>query len=145
MYLSVRTVLKVSLPVSMTPAQAGSVTAISGLPPENRRITSFFSEYIHVTPSADKTGKVIRTITSRFGMQFYESIYQAAMSGEPSSGRKMDKADAIYETILLALASGDGQKVLLSLGEPCVYRIFEPPGDQPRSLPSSRISALLRA
>ena len=37
----------------------------------------------------DKTGKVIRTITSRFGMQFYESIYQAAMSGEPSSGRKM--------------------------------------------------------
>lgn len=70
-------------------AQAGSVTAISGLPPENRRITSFFSEYIHVTPSADKTGKVIRTITSRFGMQFYESIYQAAMSGEPSSGRKM--------------------------------------------------------
>ncbi len=37
----------------------------------------------------------------------------------------MDKADAIYETILLALASGDGQKVLLSLGEPCVYRIFE--------------------
>ena len=106
--------MKVSLPVSMTPAQAGSVTAISGLPPANRRITSFFPEYIHVAPSADKTGKVIRTITSRFGMQFYESIYQAAMSGEPSSGRKMDKADAIYETILLALASGDGQKVLLS-------------------------------
>lgn len=78
-----------------------------------------------MAPSADKTGKVIRTITSRFGMQFYESIYQAAMSGKPSSGRKMDKADAIYETILLALASGDGQKVLLSLGEPCVYRIFE--------------------
>ena len=90
--------------------------------PENYEL---FSEYIHVAPSADKTGKVIRTITSRFGMQFYESIYQAAMSGEPSSGRKMDKADAIYETILLALASGDGQKVLLSLGEPCVYRIFE--------------------
>ena len=37
----------------------------------------------------------------------------------------MDKADAIYETILLALACGDGQKVLLSLGEPCVFRIFE--------------------
>ena len=36
----------------------------------------------------DKTGKVIRTITSRFGMQFYESIYQAAMSGEhPPAGR----------------------------------------------------------
>lgn len=84
-----------------------------------------FSEYIPVSPSVEKTGKVIRTITSRFGMQFYESIYQAALSGETHAAGKMDKADAIYETILLALASGDGQKVLLSLGEPCVYRIFE--------------------
>lgn len=84
-----------------------------------------FSEYIPVTPSDEKTGKVINTIISRFGLQFYESICQAAMSGEGRHPRKMDKADAIYETILLALASGDGQKVLLSLGEPCVYRIFE--------------------
>lgn len=90
--------------------------------PENYEL---FSEYIHVTPSDEKTGKVIRTITTRFGMQFYESIYQAAMSGEARATGKMDKADAIYETILLALAGGDGQKVLLSLGEPCVYRIFE--------------------
>ncbi len=84
-----------------------------------------FSEYIYVTPSEEKTRKVIRTITSRFGMQFYESICQAAMSGQQHKNGKMDKADAIYETILLALADGDGQKVLLSLGEPCVYRIFE--------------------
>lgn len=90
--------------------------------PENYEL---FSEYISVIPSEEKTRKVIRTITSRFGMQFYESIYQAAMSGESRSNKKMDKADAIYETLLLALASGDGQKVLLSLGEPCVYRIFE--------------------
>ena len=84
-----------------------------------------FSEYIRVTPSEEKTKKVLHTITSRFGMQFYESIYQAAMSGEKPVHGKMDKADAIYETILLALACGDGQKVLLSLGEPCVYRMFE--------------------
>lgn len=84
-----------------------------------------FSEYIPVTPSAEKTKKVIHTLVSRFGMQFYESVYQAAMSGTKTDDRKMDKADAIYETILLALACGDGQKVLLSLGEPCVYRIFE--------------------
>lgn len=90
--------------------------------PENYEL---FSEYIRVTPSEEKTQKVIQTITSKFGMQFYESIYQAAMSGEVRSAKKMDKADAIYETILLALACGDGQKVLLSLGEPCVYRIFE--------------------
>lgn len=90
--------------------------------PENYEL---FSEYITVTPSEEKTQKVIQTITSRFGMQFYESIYQAAMSGEACASKKMDKADAIYETILLALSCGDGQKVLLSLGEPCVYRIFE--------------------
>lgn len=90
--------------------------------PENYEL---FSEYIQVTPSEEKARKVIRTITDRFGMQFYESIYQAAMSGEAHHPKKMDKADAIYETILLALANGDGQKVLLSLGEPCVYRIFE--------------------
>lgn len=90
--------------------------------PENYEL---FSEYIPVRPSDEKTKKVIQTITSRFGMQFYESIYQAAMSGEQCTKKKMDKADAIYETILLALACGDGQKVLLSLGEPCVYRIFE--------------------
>ena len=84
-----------------------------------------FSEYIPVTPSAEKTQKVVNTLVTRFGRHFYESIYQAAMSGEGYSGKKMDKADAIYETILLALADGDGQKVLLSLGEPCVFRIFE--------------------
>lgn len=84
-----------------------------------------FSEYIPVTPSTEKTKKVVDTLLTRFGRQFYESIYQAAMSGEAHSGKKMDKADAIYETILLALSCGDGQKVLLSLGEPCVYRIFE--------------------
>lgn len=84
-----------------------------------------FSEYITVVPSSEKAAKVVNTLISRFGSQFYESIYQAAMSGETHSHKKMDKADAIYETILLALASGDGQKVLLSLGEPCVYRVFE--------------------
>lgn len=84
-----------------------------------------FSEYISVAPSASKTKKVANTLVTRFGQQFYESIYQAAMSGECRGRNKMDKADAIYETILLALATGDGQKVLLSLGEPCVYRIFE--------------------
>lgn len=84
-----------------------------------------FSQYISVIPSEEKTRKVIHTLIKRFGRQFYESIYQAAMSGEERAKNKMDKSDAIYRTILLALACNDGQKVLLSLGEPCVYRIFE--------------------
>ena len=90
--------------------------------PENYTL---FSEYISVSPSAEKAQKVIHTLTTRFGRQFYETIYQAAMSGEVHSDQKMDKADAIYETVLLALATGNGRKVLLSLGEPCVYRVFE--------------------
>lgn len=90
--------------------------------PENYEL---FCEYRTIVPSLPKTEKIVDTITARFGRSFYESIYQAAMSGETHSPKKMDKADAIYETILLAFAWKDGQKVLLSLGEPCVYRIFE--------------------
>ncbi len=90
--------------------------------PENYEL---FCEYITVSPSEEKAKKVINTILCRFGRAFYESIYQAAMSGEKQERKKMDKADAIYETVLLALSWGDGQKVLLSLGEPCVYRVFE--------------------
>jgi probable DNA metabolism protein len=90
--------------------------------PENLEL---FSEYIEVTPSQEKTQKVIHTLLSRFGRQFYESIYQAALSGETHSDKKLDKADAIYETVMLAFSCNNGQKVLLSLGEPCVYRIFE--------------------
>lgn len=90
--------------------------------PENYKL---FCEYIHVTPSVEKTQKVVNTLTTRFGREFYESIYQAAMSREPVHKTNMDKADAIYETVLLALACNDGQRVLLSLGEPCVMRVFE--------------------
>lgn len=36
----------------------------------------------------------------------------------------MDKADAIYKTIVLALSMKDGSKVLECLGEPCVSRTF---------------------
>lgn len=84
-----------------------------------------FSEYVVVTPSFEKTKKVVDTLLERFGRQFYESLYQAAMSGEGHSSKKMDKANAIYQTILLAFSNGNGQQVLLSLGEPCVFRIFE--------------------
>ena len=57
--------------------------------PENYEL---FSEYIHVTPSADKTGKVIRTITSRFGMQFYDlsgcNVRRAILRQEDGQGRR---------------------------------------------------------
>ncbi len=84
-----------------------------------------FCEYRTVTPSFEKTQKVMETIISRLGRNFYENIYQAAMSGEAHSRQKIDKADAIYRTVLLGFSCNDGDRVLLALGEPCVYRIFE--------------------
>ncbi len=86
---------------------------------------SLFTQYIDVTPDTIKASKVANTLKSRFGQDFYETIYQAAMSGDVPGKSTMDKADAIFETVALALASGDGTKTLLSLGEPCVYRVFE--------------------
>lgn len=90
--------------------------------PEN---LSLFTEYIPVQPDSEKASRVANTLKTRFGQDFYETIYQAAMSGDIPGKGAMDKADAIYETIALALASGDGTKTLLSLGEPCVFRVFE--------------------
>lgn len=90
--------------------------------PENYEL---FSEYRTVVPSFEKAQKVADTILTRLGRNFYENIYQAAMSGEKHTNQKMDKADAIYETILLGLSCNDGDRTLLALGEPCVYRIFE--------------------
>lgn len=90
--------------------------------PEN---LSLFTQYIPVESDSEKAAKVARTLKVRFGQDFYETIYQAAMAGDVSGKSAMDKADAIYETIALALASGDGTKTLLSLGEPCVFRVFE--------------------
>lgn len=96
--------------------------------PENYEL---FSEYRTVTPSVEKTAKVVRTLNERFGREFYEAIYQTAMAREssdkPGVSHKpaMDKADAIYRTILLALSCNDGNRVLLALGEPCVMRVFE--------------------
>lgn len=86
---------------------------------------SLFTQYIEVTPDPVKAAKVANTLKSRFGQDFYETIYQAAMSGDVPGKSTMDKADAIFETIALALSSGDGTSTLLSLGEPCVYRVFE--------------------
>lgn len=90
--------------------------------PEN---LSLFTQYIPVRTDSEKASKVARTLKARFGQDFYETIYQAAMSGDVPGKSSMDKADAIYETIALALASGDGAKTLLSLAEPCVFRVFE--------------------
>lgn len=83
-----------------------------------------FSEYITVTPSAEKAEKVSRTILSKLGREFYEAILKAALSKEPAGKKDMDKADAIYKTVVLALHSPEAEKVLLYLGIPHIFRVF---------------------
>ena len=89
--------------------------------PENYEL---FSDYLRVEPSAEKAEKVSRTLYGKLGSEFYEVIVNAALSREPVGKKDMDKADAIYKTIVLALHSPDREKVLLYLGEPCIFRVF---------------------
>lgn len=92
--------------------------------PENYTL---FSEYITVETDYEKSKKVARTLQNRLGEETYLELCQAASAMEGSSKRKrdMDKADALYKTIVLALALKDPSKVLHYLGEPYVNRVFQ--------------------
>lgn len=86
-----------------------------------------FCEYITVQTDYGKSQKVARTLWNRLGEEVYTELCQAAASqeGQPARRNAMDKADAIYRTIVLALALDDGSKVLNYLGEPYVNRVFQ--------------------
>ncbi len=86
---------------------------------------TLFSEYIPVTADFEKSQKVSRTLIRRLGVKFYETICATAMSDGSCRKLTMDKANAIYQTIVMALSLPDGAKVLEYLGEPCIACIFE--------------------
>lgn len=87
---------------------------------------SLFDEYISVPCDPIKSTKVARTLHSRMGDEAYQELYQAASAREDTNNRKyMDKADAIYKTIVLALSLPDAGKVLNHLGESYVNRTFQ--------------------
>ncbi len=86
---------------------------------------SLFDEYISVPCDLDKSAKVARTLHSRMGDETYQEICQAASALEPNHKRKLiNKADAIYKTIVLALSLPDASKALNYLGNPYVNRTF---------------------
>ena len=97
--------------------------ALMAYEPENYML---FCEYIRVQTDFEKSGKVARTLRKRLGEETYGELCQAALAQEDSHCRKhsMDKADAIYKTVVLALSMQDGSRVLQCLGEPCVSRTF---------------------
>ena len=87
---------------------------------------SLFCEYITVETDYEKSVKVARTLQHRMGEETYSELCQAACALEYTDRKKMlDKADAIYKTIVLALSLPDSSKVLHYLGEPYVNRVFQ--------------------
>ncbi len=85
-----------------------------------------FSTYIPVIPDPEKSEKVIRTLRQRLGETVWSSLYQAAVSdGHPLNRRhQIDKADAIYRSIVLGLSLPDGSRLMDYLGEPYVHQVF---------------------
>ena len=84
-----------------------------------------FCEYHTVTPSDQKAEKVASTLCRKLGQGFYETILSAILSIDLSTKKKMDKATAVYQTIVAALHSPKGAGVLDSLSNPYIYRVFE--------------------
>lgn len=98
--------------------------SLTACPPDNYTL---FDEYITVSTDYEKSEKVARTLFRRLGEETYTELCQAAAALEEPAGRKkhLDKADALYRTIVLALSLKDGSKVLNYLGEPYVNRVFQ--------------------
>lgn len=86
---------------------------------------ALFSEYVAVTADFEKSRKVSRSLINRLGIDFYETICKCAMADGNCRKLSMDKANAIYQAVVMALALPEGPKVLEYLGEPCIACIFE--------------------
>ena len=83
-----------------------------------------FCEYFPVTASEEKAQKVVRTLCTRLGMEFYETILNAILAITPTHSGDIDKADAVYKTLVLALNQGLGVRALDHLSDPYAHRIF---------------------
>ncbi len=86
---------------------------------------ALFCEYHTVAPSEEKARKVASTLQRKLGQDFYETILIAILAIDLSSKKKLDKADAVYHTIVAALGSPKGARILEHLSNPYIYRIFE--------------------
>lgn len=89
--------------------------------PDNYQL---FCNYLPVAVSAEKSDKVARTILDRLGMEFYETLLNAILAITPERKKDIDKADAAYKTVVSALNSSAGARVLHDLANPYIHRIF---------------------
>ncbi len=86
-----------------------------------------FCEYEEVSVDYENSRKVAATLAARLGEETYANICYAISAYEtPREQRKyMSKAEAVYKTVVLALAAKDGSRILEQLGNPYVSRVFQ--------------------
>lgn len=78
-----------------------------------------FARYLQVETDVHLAAKVANTLVRRFGEETYEDICCALASERP------DRAQAVYETVVLGLSGQVRGKLLEALTYPCVHRVFE--------------------
>lgn len=86
---------------------------------------TFFCEYITVITDIDKSIKVGNTLRTRFGSEFFETVATAAMAEPGSKKLPLNKGNAIFQTIALALSPAGGKHILSKIQEPCIFTVFE--------------------
>lgn len=86
-----------------------------------------FCEYQEIPVDPQHSQKVSRTLRNRLGFETYSDICQAINAHETvrEQQKNMNKAEAVYKTIVLALAMKDSSKILNNLGNPYVSRVFQ--------------------
>lgn len=86
-----------------------------------------FCEYEEIPTDAESSRKVADTLRTRLGQETYSDICHAISAYETPKDLKknINKAEAVYKTIVLALAMKDGSKILDQLGNPYVSRVFQ--------------------
>ncbi len=97
-----------------------NVSLISNVPDNY----TLFSEYINVVPDIEKSKKVSRTLCNKFGMEVYQEICNAIMSDMIEKRDKIDKAEAVYRTIVEGLGMKQGSRVLENLSNPYIAKVF---------------------
>lgn len=78
-----------------------------------------FASYLHILPDVVKTGKVAQTLLGRLGESVYHALCRAAASCY------QDKGEAVYRTVVDAITTGSGRRVMENLRNPYVQRTFE--------------------
>lgn len=88
---------------------------------------NLFYQYVSITTDVTKSQKVAKTLMERLGEDVYGQLCQAAVSTIEKINRneQLQKADAIYKTVVFGLSLTDGSKVLNYLGDPYVNYVFK--------------------